>query len=161
MASEHAKAPPALRWVALFLALCAALGVWMGFRDQIRRNPPDWYTGASTGSSDVVTTGGAVVRDATPYDPAARGSSSPQAEKTTPAEKAVQEDLAEAEATAQAAVPAPAVAEPAPLAIPPAPAASRPRAPSQPAPSDDPVGDILDGQRPAPAPSEPPPTVPY
>ena len=168
MASDHAvSTPPALRWVALFLALCAALGLWMGFKDQMRRNPPAWYTGGSEAAAPSAAD--ASVREATPYDPNAKTAAPGQAaEKApTPAEKKVQEDLEDAQETAEAttlATPADG-AQPAPATTPGAtPTTPRPKTapqPPRPAPSEDPVGDILDGQRPATPPGESPPTVPY
>lgn len=160
--------PPALRWVLAFLGVCAALGLWLGFKDQIRRNPPAWYTGAP----DPVVAGApaadeAGIREATPFDPSARSASQQAASAATtepkPPEKkdepaAAPEDAA-GEPAADAA--APAVAPPAATQAPAAPARPRPATPtpSRPAPSADPVGDILDGQRPPaqPAPSD----VPY
>ncbi|MDP1737318.1 MAG: hypothetical protein Q8L23_07745 [Caulobacter sp.] len=141
--------PPALRWVALFLAACAALGLFLGFRDQIRKNPPGWYTGAErTAAPPPSTPDGA--RDAVPLDPDA-----PQPTVTmttepatrTPAAKADDEDL---EAPVGSRTPAPKAAPPVLTPAPsPAPKA-RPASPPapKPAPSADPVGDILESQKP-------------
>lgn len=164
--------PPALRWVLVFLGVCAALGIWLGFKDQIRRNPPAWYTGAPeptyAGQAPVGADG---VREATAFDPSAR-TASQQAESAATTEpkkaEADDEDDAAETATAPTETPATTTATPAtaaPGATPPttaSPTPARPRPatpPSRPAPSTDPVGDILDGQRPPaqPAPSD----VPY
>ena len=53
--------PPALRWVVAFLAVCAAMGLWLGFKDQIRRNPPAWYSGAPDPTTPGVQPGDATV----------------------------------------------------------------------------------------------------
>jgi len=152
MAFDRA-APPALRWVALFLALCAALGLWLGFKDQMRRNPPAWYTGAA---EPVATSlpGGVAARDAVAFDPNA-----PNRPLATPTAAAPQ-DKAEAkpeEKTEPALTPAQEfVADTKPLDVPapPKPKATPTPAP-KPAPSEDPVGDILDGQKPAEGPPVP------
>jgi hypothetical protein len=149
--------PPALRWVALFLAACAALGLFLGFRDQIRKNPPGWYTGAERVAAPRPSTPDGA-RDAVPFDPDA-----PQPTVTmttepaarTPAAKAADEDVADAESPAEPGTSAPKIAPPAPAPAPasaPAPKA-RPAPPPAPkaAPPADPVGDILEGQKPAPA----------
>jgi hypothetical protein len=160
MASDRAS-PPALMWVALFLTLCAALGLWMGFKDQIRRNPPDWYTGASSGGSSGPAAAD-TAREATPYDPTARNDAPAVAAATPakPAEKTGEdEDAADDTATTTAApvTTATPAAPAAPGTV--SPATPRPKATPQPArPSDDPVGDILDSQKPAP---DQPPVVPY
>lgn len=159
MASDRAS-PPALRWVALFLAVCAGLGLWMGFKDQMRRNPPDWYTGASrTGGGPTAAD---LATEAKAYDPNARNDAPVQAAAPAPKAEEKKDEVEETDPTDAAASPDTPVTT-APSATPPgtAPATPRPKAPttpSRPAPSEDPVGDILDSQRPAP---EQPPVVPY
>ncbi len=168
MAFERAT-PPALRWVLAFLGLCAVLGVWLGFKDQIRRNPPAWYTGAPEPVAAGAVTSSDGVREATAFDPDAKG---PAAPATTPAATAKKdvaddEDNADAQAAAAQGEPAsPATVQPSPpaAATPTTPATPRPRptpapAPARPAPSDDPVGDLLEAPRPSP--QQPPSDVPY
>ena len=133
--------PPALRWVALFLAACAVLGLFLGFRDQIRKNPPGWYTGAEQIATPLPQTGDGA-RDAVAFDPsaarpapaAAPVEKAPEAKTTTPADTA----------TETIAAPAPKIAPPV-LTPAPKPRATAP-APKAP-PSADPVGDILEGQK--------------
>lgn len=154
MAFDRA-APPALRWVAAFLALCAALGLWLGFKDQMRRNPPAWYTGAA---EPVATSlpGGAAARDAVAFDPnaPARPVAGDQPSATTQQKaEAKPEDKTETMTPAEAFV-----ADTKPLEVPAAPKPkATPTPATKPAPSEDPVGDILDGQKPVDA----PPPVPY
>lgn len=155
MAFDRA-APPALRWVAAFLALCAALGLWLGFKDQMRRNPPAWYTGASEPTA-AAGSPGAEARDAVAFDPNAPARPlGVQPAAAGPEEKteAKAEDKAD-EADADDTV----VAETKPLDVPPPPKPKAAPTPTpKPAPSDDPVGDILDSQKP---PADTPPVVPY
>ena len=157
--------PPALRWVVAFLAVCAVLGLWLGFKDQIRRNPPAWYTGAPDPVTPGAQPGDAVIREATAFDPNAptqdaAPASTAQAQPKTPAKT---DDATDEDAAPDASLTAPSAATPpAPTPAPTAqPAAPRPRpAPppaARPAPSEDPVGDLLD----PPAPSQGAPTVPY
>lgn len=158
--------PPALRWVVAFLAVCAALGLWLGFKDQIRRNPPAWYTGAPDPATPGAQPGDATVRDATAFDPNASTRTTPSAAPALPQPKAAEEaDDADGEAEAEEEAPT------APLIVPPVqtpsaqpstaqPATPRPRpAPAPPAarpgPAEDPVGDLLD------PPSQNTPPVPY
>ncbi|MDP1630093.1 MAG: hypothetical protein Q8L66_01580 [Caulobacter sp.] len=146
--------PPALRWVALFLVACAALGLFLGFRDQIRRNPPDWYTGSERAASSLpVTPDG--IQDAAPFDGATL-QAPPTADvvvATVPAQKpAAPEPTPEPEA-----VPAPAPSTPARTAQAAAPTPKPKPAQPKAAPSADPVGDILESQRSDSA----PPVVPY
>lgn len=154
--------PPALRWVVAFLAVCGALGLWLGFKDQIRRNPPAWYTGAPEPVIPGVQPGDAVIRDATAFDPNAPTQATPSAPTARPQPKAA-EDTDDAEGEGEAP-PAPLIAPP--ILIPPAqppaaqPATPRPRPASpplvaRPTPSEDPVGDLLD------PPSQNTPPVPY
>lgn len=155
MAFDRA-APPALRWVAAFLALCAALGLWLGFKDQMRRNPPAWYTGGSEPTA-APGSSGAEARDAVAFDPNAPARPlGLQPAGDTPAEKA--EAKAE-EKTDDAAADDAALAETRPLEVPAPPKPKTTPTPTpKPAPSEDPVGDILDSQQ---KPAETPPTVPY
>jgi hypothetical protein len=143
--------PPALRWVALFLAACAVLGLFLGFRDQIRKNPPGWYTGAEQIATPLTTPADGA-REAVAFDPATtRAPAAATAPAVAPApktetpkeEETDAEDPAEAAATKPGPATRPRPANP-PLKIP---------------PPADPVGDILEGQKDA----EPaaPPAVPY
>jgi len=161
--TDVTSTPPALRWVAIFLAACGVLGLFLGFRDQIRKNPPGWYTGAEQVAVPLATpVDGA--REAVAFDPSDRstasGPSSGPAPKSTEAKPAAEEpDAADAPTTAEPATAKPLVPTPAPLAVPP-PATPRPKAATpapKAAPSADPVGDILEGQKQ----SESPATVPY
>jgi len=162
MAFERAT-PPALRWVLVFLGVCAALGLFMGFKDQIRRNPPAWYTGAPDPTVPGAPAGPDGVREATAFDPNARA----PVVQAAPAPKKSEEpdeDEADAAATTQTTQPETTATSPtAPTAAnPSAPAAPRPRPTppvARPAPSEDPVGDMIDAPRPAPA--QPQPDVPY
>lgn len=157
--------PPALRWVVAFLAVCAVLGLWLGFKDQIRRNPPAWYTGAPDPVTPGAQPGDPVIREATAFDPnaptrTAAPASTAQAQPKTSAKAEDAEDADAAPETPPIAPPvlSPPAATPTPSAQP---AAPRPRpAPppaARPAPSEDPVGDLLD----PPAPSQGTPPVPY
>jgi hypothetical protein len=155
MASDTAT-PPALRWVALFLLLCAVLGLWMGFKDQIRRNPPDWYTGA-TSQDPGAPAGASGIRDATPFDPTTKAAPVEQAAAPQPkAADAKPDEPADVVAGGADAATATTAATTTPAAAAPRPKTTTPAAPKP--SSDDPVGDILDGQKPAP---DGPPTVPY
>lgn len=169
MAFERAT-PPALRWVLAFLGLCAVLGVWLGFKDQIRRNPPAWYTGAPDPVATGAPAGPGDIREATAFDPNARTPTLQTEAAPVAAKKDAAADADPAEgdadpATAAAATTPPATASApsnAPAATPAAPPAPRPRPTppaARPTPSDDPVGDLLDGPR-AP-PQQPPSDVPY
>lgn len=157
--SDVTTAPPALRWVAFFLAACAVLGLFLGFRDQIRKNPPGWYTGAE----QVATPLGASpdgARDAVAFDPAAprpplttaappqKAADTPALTASTPEEKA--DEAGAPEAIAPKAVPPPVLTPTPTPKLRTVPAAPRP-------PPSDPVGDILEGQKL----SDPAPTVPY
>lgn len=153
--------PPALRWVALFLAACAVLGLFLGFRDQIRKNPPGWYTGAQQVAAPLTTPADGA-REAVPFDPnapktaAARAPAPPSAKTPAevleePSDTATTDAAPPTETAAPKAVPPPVLTPtPAPKLKPAAPA---PKA----APSGDPVGDILEGQKQ----SETPAAVPY
>lgn len=155
--------PPALRWVVAFLAICGALGLWLGFKDQIRRNPPAWYTGAPDPVTPAARPGDAAVRDATAFDPNAPTQTPPPASTARPEPKAAETRETEDE-DGDDAPPAPLIAPP---TLPPTttapvlqPAQPRPRpAPpppvARPTPSEDPVGDLLD------PPSQNTPPVPY
>lgn len=134
--------PPALRWVAIFLAACAVLGLWLGFRDQIRRNPPDWYAGrAPVDAPAMATGGGAEIPEASPLAPdTAQPAPAPRPAAPKPAETTT------ADEAAGVATPGPEPAKP-----------RSPAAPVKPAAASDPVGDILESQK---AP-EAPATVPY
>lgn len=143
--------PPALRWVALFLAACAVLGLFLGFRDQIRKNPPGWYTGAEQIATPLTTPADGA-REAVAFDPATTRPPAAAAQPVTapaPRTETPKDDETDAEAAAETAAtkagPAtkPRPANP-PLKIP---------------PPADPVGDILEGQKDAD--SAAPPTVPY
>ncbi|MDO8296689.1 MAG: hypothetical protein Q7T19_09660 [Caulobacter sp.] len=135
--------PPALRWVALFLAACAVLGLFLGFRDQIRKNPPGWYTGAEQVATPLPQTGDSA-REAVAFEPSA-ASPAPAA---APVEKAAEAKTTTPAETATETITTPAskIAPPVPTPAP-APklkaAAPAPRA----SPSADPVGDILEGQK--------------
>jgi hypothetical protein len=151
--------PPTLRWVALFLAACAVLGLFLGFRDQIRKNPPGWYTGAERVAAPLPATSDGIP-DAAPFDPGAPQSAT-AAITTTPATKAEPARTEKPDEDGEAAAtPPPASTPPAkstealPVAKP-RPAAPAPAPKSQ--PSADPVGDILEGQKSEPAPA----AVPY
>ncbi|MFZ5668153.1 MAG: hypothetical protein ACOY4K_01530 [Pseudomonadota bacterium] len=141
--------PPALRWVALFLAGCAVLGLYLGFRDQIRRNPPGWYTGADPVGAPALTTADGI-REAAPIDaeaarPFAQTPEGPAA--TRPAEAA---DEAEGPAVPPPTIDGPPVAPPPQIAQPARPPPPAPEAPTRPrpaAPAADPVGDILESQK--------------
>lgn len=160
MAYEQASSP-VLRWVALFLVGCAVLGLTLGFRDQIRRNPPAWYTGAR--EKPIVGSGLIEAQEATPFDPNAQKpalqvveeeEAKPKTEEPKPEDAAA----AAADATGAAADAPAAAGAPTTTATTP-----RPKAPTVPAPklgpqSDDPVGDLLESQKKAP---ETPPVVPY
>lgn len=150
MAVQRA-APPALRWVALFLLGCAGLGLTLGFRDQIRRNPPAWYTG---GREKAATGAGLIeAKEAVPLDSVTTRPTL-QVEDEEPAPKPKAEEPKPAEP-----------ADDTPAATPPAGGTETPRpkpaptpAPKAEPPSQDPVGDLLDAHKKAP---ETPPTVPY
>lgn len=153
--------PPALRWVALFLAACAALGLFLGFRDQMRKNPPGWYTGTERLAAPLPAAQDGI-REAAPFDPDA-----PQPTVTITGEPAPKAPAAKADDAAKDAVDAvspagpPTVETPASRASPPPPPpklkAAPPPAPKAP-PSADPVGDILEGQK---TPESAPTPVPY
>ena len=161
--TDVTSTPPALRWVAIFLAACGVLGLFLGFRDQIRKNPPGWYTGVEQVAVPLTTPADGA-RDAVAFDPSSRPltttSSSGPAVKATETKPAV--DAPDAANTPTAAEPTaakPLVPPPAPLSVPPA-AAPRPKAATpapKPAPTADLVGDILEGQKQPETPS----TVPY
>lgn len=152
--------PPALRWVALFLAACAALGLFLGFRDQIRKNPPGWYTGAEQVATPLPSTSDGA-RDAVPLDPNAPEPTvtiTAEPAARTPAAKADDADATDAETPAGSGTPTPKIAPPV-LTPTPSPAPkTRPAPPpaAKPAPSADPVGDILEGQK-----TPEPAVVPY
>lgn len=158
--TDVTSTPPALRWVAIFLAACAVLGLFLGFRDQIRKNPPGWYTGAEQVATPLTTPADGA-REAVPFDPSAPGPRvtipAPAAATTTPAAKAPETTTTATPADAAAGTPAEkTVAPPAPSTTPapkPRPAAPSPKA----APAADPVGDILEGQKQ----TETPAAVPY
>lgn len=159
--TEVMHTPPALRWVALFLAACAVLGLFLGFRDQIRKNPPGWYTGAEQVATPLPATADGA-REAVAFDPTAPRSTDAPA-PTAPG-SAPRADTATADQATD--VPPPPVLAPATEPVQIAPAAPRPKAatpspaqktPTRPAPSSDPVGDILEGQKQ----SETPVVVPY
>ena len=155
--TDVTSTPPALRWVALFLAACAVLGLFLGFRDQIRKNPPGWYTGAEQLAAPL-TSAPDGSREATPYDPSAAGSPVAAAAPAVkaPEPKAKTADDATNTPTPPDVVPLKsAPPPPAPLVVPTAP---RPKAsPPTPRPTADPVGDILEGQ----TQQEQPAAVPY
>lgn len=155
--------PPALRWVAIFLAACAVLGLFLGFRDQIRKNPPGWYTGAEQVAVPLPSTPD-TARDAVAFDPSAKTPAAPVAVSGAP------EARTSPQTPAETAAPADANADPVPVPPPPpakviappvmTPAApAKPRPTPRPAPSSDPVGDILEGQKQAETPA--PAAVPY
>lgn len=160
--SDVTTTPPALRWVALFLAACAVLGLFLGFRDQIRKNPPGWYTGAEQVAVPLSSTPDGA-REAVPFDPSAQRAASPsdappqraaEAPATTPAVDATDPAV---DATSTAETPAPKTVAPPVLTPTPAPKLRpAPAAPRTPPPSD-PVGDILEGQKQ----TETPAQVPY
>lgn len=155
MAVQRA-ASPTLGWVAFFLVACAILGLTLGFRDQIRRNPPAWYTG---GSEKVVAGQGLVeAKEATAFDPEAPRPAL-QAETGTEAPKPKETEDAKAdEALDEPLAPTPAPTETVAAPTPPRPKPATPPPPKLTPPSEDPVGDLLEGQTRAP---EAPPTVPY
>lgn len=159
--TEVTHTPPALRWVALFLAACAVLGLFLGFRDQIRKNPPGWYTGAEQVAAPLPATADGA-RDAVAFDPNAPRST--DAPAPTAAGSAPKANTAAADRASE--VPPPPVLVPTTEPVQIAPAAPRPKAatsspaqktPTRPAPSSDPVGDILEGQKQP----ETPVVVPY
>ena len=159
--TDASSTPPALRWVALFLAACAVLGLFLGFRDQIHKNPPGWYTGAEQVATPLTTPADGA-REAVPFDPdapkttTAPGSPTPAAKP--PAEKPDEPaEGAPTDAVAATETPAAKAVAP-PVLTPPAAPKLKPAAPtSKAAPSGDPVGDILEGQKS----SETPAAVPY
>lgn len=140
--------PHALRWVVLFLAACAVLGLFLGFRDQIRKNPPGWYTGAEQIATPLAPVADGA-REAVAFDPAA-GSDATATPVTVPSPKVETPAAAPAETTDT------------PATKPSVPPASRPKPDSPSAPKSqapaDPVGDILEGQKQT-EPAAPP--VPY
>lgn len=160
--TDVTSTPPALRWVALFLAACAVLGLFLGFRDQIRKNPPGWYTGAEQIATPLATTTDGA-REAVAFDPSA-ARPAPAATAAAPAPKAADTRAAtpvDGETPADEP-PAPKIAPPV-LTPTPTPA-PMPKARATPpatkaAPSADPVGDILEGQKQAETPAAAP--VPY
>lgn len=165
METERAP-PPALRWVVAFLAICGALGLWLGFKDQIRRNPPAWYTGAPDPVTSGAGPGDAVIRDATAFDPDAVARPDPATTAARPQSKATETDEAAetTEADSAETPPPPTPSTPTPTTSPaatpaaqPGPPRPRPTPAPRPAPSEDPVGDLLE----APGPSQGQPQVPY
>lgn len=150
--------PPALRWVALFLAACAVLGLFLGFRDQIRKNPPDWYTGAESAAPLLPATPD-TAREAVAFDPTPPPAPTEAAPRPAPKVVALTPETADAADTAEAESASPPARPIPPPVLTPAPApklkAATP-APKSP-PSADPVGDILEGQKQA----ETPAAVPY
>ena len=50
------------------MAACAVLGLFLGFRDQIRKNPPGWYTGAEQIATPLTTPADGA-REAVAFDP--------------------------------------------------------------------------------------------
>lgn len=161
--TEVMHTPPALRWVALFLAACAVLGLFLGFRDQIRKNPPGWYTGAEQVATPLPATADGA-REAVAFDPDAprpTGAKVPASITPAPAPKA---GTPATDQTADVTPPPVLVPTTQPVQV--APATPRPKAatpppaqktPTRPAPSSDPVGDILEGQKQP----ETPVVVPY
>ena len=165
METERA-APPALRWVVAFLAICGAMGLWLGFKDQIRRNPPAWYTGAPDPVTPGAGSGDAVIRDATAFDPDApirpdpattAARPQPQVSGTDETVETTETDSAETPAPATPSASTPTTSPAATPAAQPAPPRPRPTPAPRSAPSDDPVGDLLE----APGPSQGQPQVPY
>lgn len=163
--TEVMHTPPALRWVALFLAACAVLGLFLGFRDQIRKNPPGWYTGAEQVATPLPATADGA-REAVAFDPNAPRATTSAASTVVPSPKAEPSAADQADAQEAADAPPPPVLVPTTQPVQPAPATPRPKAappppaqkaPTRPAPPSDPVGDILEGQKQP----EPPATVPY
>ena len=148
--TDVASTPPALRWVAIFLAVCAVLGLFLGFRDQIRKNPPGWYTGAEQIATPLATPPDGA-REAVPFDPnAPTAATAPRPSAPagkTPAE-ALEEPAAATPADAAAAPDTPAAKPIAPPVVTPGPAPKPKSAATAPkaAPSGDPVGDILEGE---------------
>lgn len=158
--TEVMHTPPALRWVALFLAACAVLGLFLGFRDQIRKNPPGWYTGAEQVATPLPATADGA-REAVAFDPnapQARSGPGPATTVAAPTPTPPKTSTVDAADTPDAAPPpaiptaAAATPRPKPAISPPA-----PKPAARPAAQADPVGDILEGQKQA----ETPPTVPY
>lgn len=157
--TEVMHTPPALRWVALFLAACAVLGLFLGFRDQIRKNPPGWYTGAEQVATPLPATADGA-REAVAFDPNAPQTRSEPGPATTvaaptPPPKTSTVDAADTpDAAPPPVIPTAAAATPRPKPAIPPPA---PKPAARPAAQADPVGDILEGQK------QPgtPPTVPY
>lgn len=149
--------PPALRWVALFLAACAVLGLFLGFHDQIRKNPPGWYTGAEQIATPLPPTADGA-REAVAFDPAAGKPASDGDTSATPATVSLTKVEAPvtkpAGSTDAAATSATRSAATSPV--------TRPRPSASPMPKSqaptDPVGDILEGQKQTEPPS---PAVPY
>lgn len=164
--TEVMHTPPALRWVALFLAACAVLGLFLGFRDQIRKNPPGWYTGAEQVATPLPATADGA-REAVAFDPNAPQTTTAAPTTAAPVKTGKPaEDEADAEAPATSETPPPPVLTPTTQPVQPtlAPAKPKPATPppaaakptTRPAPQADPVGDILEGQKQPEA-----PVVPY
>lgn len=160
--TDVTSTPPALRWVALFLAACAVLGLFLGFRDQIRKNPPGWYTGAEQIATPLTpTTDGA--REAVAFDPSAArpapaataAASAPKAADTRAATPVDSETPADEPPAPKIAPP---VLTPSPAPTPTPKARATPPT-TKAAPSADPVGDILEGQKQTETPAAAP--VPY
>lgn len=153
--TDITSTPPALRWIALFLAACAVLGLFLGFRDQIRKNPPGWYTGAEQIATPLAPASDGA-REAVPFDPDTPTPLAPPspAATTTPLAKAPETTTAplpDAAAPAGPTAHKPVVSSPAvtkPRVVAPAPRTTA---------TGDPVGDILEGQKQ----TETPVTVPY
>lgn len=150
--TDVTSTPPALRWVALFLAACAVLGLFLGVRDQIRKNPPGWYTGAEQVVASPLATPADGAREAVAFDPGESKAAAPKAAPVAPAAKVPEAATAPAETTTAESPPEKAVTTPAAAPAP------KPRTPPPTAKvSGDPVGDILEGQKQ----TEPPVTAPY
>ena len=160
--TEVTSTPPALRWVALFLAACAVLGLFLGFRDQIRKNPPGWYTGAEQIAAPLVSAPDGA-REAVPFDPNAPAPPAASPSAKTPAPKGpgarpeAPADTAPTDGATPPETPAARTVAPPVLTPTPAPRLKATPPPAKAAPPADPVGDILEGQKQPEAPA----AVPY
>ncbi|MFN3858761.1 MAG: hypothetical protein ACK4RV_13535 [Caulobacter sp.] len=151
-----------LALVSVALGACAAIGLWMGLSDSLRRSAPEWEGGSQT---PVQQTAGPP--EAKPVDARTLVETAPPPVKAAP--KAVEpeeepEETAAAEAAAPppvqtAAAPAPDITQRTP-ATPPgkAPPAKAPaaKAPAPKTPAADPIGDLVQEKT-----SQPPPEIPF
>ena len=125
-----------LRYVVIGLSACAAVGLWMGLSDSLRRNTPEWEGGQSQAPLPVV----AGPPDAVAFTP---GPGDRPVQKPLPVQAPVEEAEPPQEAPTPTTVQAAAPATPGP-------------APARPA-AGDPIGDLVQEKTAAP----PPPEVPF